>query len=95
MQHFVTINKKSPVHKLWRTNNIHRAKYLDTLFTFNKVSGQYEATGNFPEIGKLMKSPHIHVDIISAPIGQAKITSPIPTGKTSTLFDKLKKKILD
>lgn len=69
MQYLVTINKKSPMHHLWRNSHQFKARFLNTLFTYNKAKGQYEAQGSLVHIGRLMRHPHVHVTVLTAPTG--------------------------
>lgn len=65
MQYVATIKKKSPMHSLWRASKQHKARFLNTLFVFNKPTGEYIAKGDLPELGRLMRHPHVRVDVMS------------------------------
>lgn len=82
MQYLATIKKKSPMHNLWRKNApahiAHKVRFLDTLFTFNKATGEYQAQGELVNLGRLMRHPHVHVVTLTEPVGEVTIKQPAP-----------------
>lgn len=84
MQYTVTVKKKSPIHTLWRKQNLHKARLQDVLFTYNKQSGEYSAIGDFLNIGALMKNPSLIVTMSTEPAGEVKVDVPLPPANTFT-----------
>ena len=76
MIYIVTVKKKSPIHTLWRKQNLHKARLQEVLFTYNKQEGQYSAQGQFGNIGALMKNPSLIVALTTESVGEVTSIAP-------------------
>jgi hypothetical protein len=71
------IKKPSPIHSLWRKQNLYKANLQGVLFTFNKRLQRYEAAGPTGEsLEALVRNPHVHVNITTEAISEVIVTTP-------------------
>lgn len=70
MQYIATIKKPSAIHTLWRGQHLHKVDFQDTLFTYDVRTDQYVAKGELPNLGRLMRHPHVHIVVVTEPVGE-------------------------
>jgi len=100
MTYTISVKKKSPIHTLWRKQNLYKARLQDVLFTYNKQTGEYSAVGAFENIGALMKNPSLIVTLSGEPLGEVTVGASIaevptlgiePSVSISVTFEKAPK----
>lgn len=79
MNYFAYVKKPSPIHSLWRKQNLYRANLQGTLFTFNKRLQRYEASGMTGDaLELLVRNPHVHIELTTEAISEVVVDSSVP-----------------